>query len=171
MNEKEVLSNLANECNSYSEILRKQGKAVSGDAVNHLKEKLILYNIDFVPTHKNIDNFKKKSIEEYLKDNTPCSSNSLKKRLISEGLKQNICEICGQGPIWNGKPLALQLDHINGNHTDNCLENLRIVCPNCHSQTDTFSTKKPTKVCPDCGIEITRRSTYCRKCAAKHRQK
>jgi hypothetical protein len=45
---------------------------------------------------------------------------------------------CGQGPEWNGKTLVLQLDHENGDCTDNRLENLRFLCPNCHSQTETF---------------------------------
>lgn len=49
--------------------------------------------------------------------------------------------MCGIGNEWNGKPLTLQLDHINGDHSDNRLENLRILCPNCHSQTSTWGMK------------------------------
>lgn len=62
----------------------------------------------------------------------------LKKRLIEEGLKENCCECCGLGLMWNGKPITLELDHINGISTDHREENLRLLCPNCHSQTDTF---------------------------------
>lgn len=47
--------------------------------------------------------------------------------------------VCGLGPTWNDRPLALQLDHIDGDATHNGLENLRILCPNCHSQTRTFA--------------------------------
>jgi len=68
---------------------------------------------------------------------------SFKCRLYEYDLKEERCEICGQDPEWNGKPLILQIDHINGNRKDNRLENLRIVCPNCHTQTETFSCKKP----------------------------
>jgi hypothetical protein len=49
------------------------------------------------------------------------------------------------GPNWNNKGLVLQLDHINGVHNDNRVENLRILCPNCHSQTDTFCAKNIKK--------------------------
>ncbi len=49
------------------------------------------------------------------------------------------CNICGQGEIWNGKPLALQLDHIDGDSSNDKLENFRFLCPHCHSQTETFS--------------------------------
>lgn len=67
-------------------------------------------------------------------------TNHLKQRLISEGIKQNKCEECGIEE-WNGKSLTCQLDHVNGISTDHRLENLRILCPNCHSQTDTFCGK------------------------------
>lgn len=61
-----------------------------------------------------------------------------KKRLVSEGLLKDCCAICGLSPLWNGKPLVLRLDHINGVRDDNRLTNLRFICPNCDSQTDTF---------------------------------
>ena len=64
----------------------------------------------------------------------------LKNRLINEGLKKNICEMCGIKQ-WYEKPINMQLDHINGNSHDHSIENLRLLCPNCHSQTDTFSGK------------------------------
>lgn len=62
----------------------------------------------------------------------------LKIRLVNEGLKENKCEICGIN-TWNNKPLVLQLHHINGIHNDHRLENLQLLCPNCHSQTDNYA--------------------------------
>lgn len=63
----------------------------------------------------------------------------LKRRLLREEILPNKCAICPIGPEWNGLPLVLQLDHINGDSSDHRLTNLRILCPNCHSQTATFA--------------------------------
>lgn len=64
----------------------------------------------------------------------------LKNRLIKEGYKENKCEICGISN-WNDKELKMELHHKDGNKYNNSLENLIILCPNCHSQTDTFRAK------------------------------
>jgi len=69
-------------------------------------------------------------------------SYQLKNKLIAEGYKEAKCEECGLGEEWNGKVLVLELDHINGDKNDNRLENLKILCPNCHSQTPTFRGRK-----------------------------
>jgi hypothetical protein len=65
----------------------------------------------------------------------------LKARLIDAGLKQNRCERCGIHS-WQGRALSLQLHHANGLADDNRLENLLLLCPNCHSQTPTHSRKR-----------------------------
>ncbi len=67
----------------------------------------------------------------------------LKKRLYLEGLKQNKCEVCGVDK-WNGSVIECELDHIDGNSKNHSLDNLRILCPNCHSQTETFRAKNIT---------------------------
>lgn len=62
----------------------------------------------------------------------------LKNHILNNSLLEEKCAKCGLGTNWNNERLVLQLDHINGTNTDNRLENLRFLCPNCHSQTDTF---------------------------------
>lgn len=64
----------------------------------------------------------------------------LKHRLIKAGLKQNKCDICGITD-WLGKPLSVELNHINGDRNDHRLVNLQMLCPNCHSQTSTYRSK------------------------------
>ena len=66
----------------------------------------------------------------------------LKMRLVNEGYKNLECEECGIQNEWNGKSIVLELDHMNGDNKDNRLENLKILCPNCHSQTPTFRGRK-----------------------------
>ena len=76
-------------------------------------------------------------IADILADGRRRNRNHVKRRLLLAGLKQEVCEGCGI-VSWRGQPLSLELHHINGDGHDNRLENLRILCPNCHSQTDTW---------------------------------
>lgn len=69
------------------------------------------------------------------------SKGSLRFIMIRMGRKFE-CELCGQGPVWNNQPLMLQVDHHDGNNQNNTPENLRFLCPNCHTQTPTYSNKK-----------------------------
>lgn len=64
----------------------------------------------------------------------------LKNRLLKEGILENVCSVCGISN-WNGMGLKMELDHIDGNRSNHELKNLRMICPNCHSQTDTYRGK------------------------------
>jgi len=79
-------------------------------------------------------------LEKLLRADTPRGRDNIKQRLIAAGLKQNQCEECGASR-WRRRPLSLCLHHINGNRHDNRLENLVLLCPNCHSQTPNFGSK------------------------------
>jgi hypothetical protein len=81
------------------------------------------------------------SISEILEGKHPYyQTYKLKRRLIKEGIKQNKCEVCGL-ISWLGKELSCELDHIDGDRTNHKIDNLRILCPNCHSQTETYRAK------------------------------
>jgi hypothetical protein len=91
-------------------------------------------------------------LEEILVEHSTYSRNHLKRRLYDEGVKQPVCELCGQGEIWRGRTMGLILDHINGVSDDHRLSNLRIVCPNCAATLDTHCARKRrlTRVEQDC---------------------
>jgi len=152
---------------TLSEILRKVGLSNKGTGnFTTLKKVLRSRNIDF--SHivlgqnsnkgKKFLHARKKPLAELLVKNSDCSRVYLKYRLLKENVLEYKCGICGLAQ-WLGRHISLQLDHINGVPNDNRLKNLRLLCPNCHSQTETFGTKRRKKV----KIKKTKPSTYKRK--------
>jgi hypothetical protein len=79
-------------------------------------------------------------LEEVFTENSHKSNDVVKNALLNNSLKEYKCEVCSLIE-WQGKPVKLHLDHINGINTDNRIDNLRFLCPNCHSQTDTYCGK------------------------------
>lgn len=124
----------------------------------------------------------KRPLSEVLAEGVSVQSWGLKRRLLSAGLLDEQCQQCGLGPEWNNSRLFLHLDHINGDHLDNRLENLRLLCPNCHSQTANYSGRKSFKgrqsrleeiPCSSCGAlkPKNRADRVCQQCASLRRRK
>jgi len=116
--------------------------------------------------------FKKYTIEEILVENSEYNGGGphLKKRLIKEKGFEYKCYNCNLTE-WMGKPIPLDLEHKNGIHTDNRIENLTFLCCNCHALTDTYKGKNvKNKIileenkCKKCDTAIYKKSTYCNKC-------
>ena len=140
---KEDLEKSIHESSSMSEAASKLGLHFST-----FKRKAIEYNL-YAPNQGGRGIFKPKEdgngkipLNEILNGLHPqYQSYKLKQRLYKENMKTNKCENCNI-ESWNGKILECELDHIDGDRTNHCLSNLQILCPNCHSQTDTFRFKR-----------------------------
>lgn len=85
------------------------------------------------------------SLDKVLVENSTYARHLVKKRILREKLIPYQCSCCGLGPEWQGKPMPLILDHINGVNNDNRLSNLRFVCSNCDTQLDTYKSKNRKK--------------------------
>lgn len=159
----DYLSEIVKKSTSFREIMNHFSYRAGGDSYSLLKK--ILNSNDINYSHfKNTSTFDKKPLEFYLTLNSHISSNQLKIKLIKANKLINKCSECGIENEYNSRPITLQLDHVNGDSTDNRLENLRILCPNCHSQTATWGGKKLKNKCPHCFKFIKNKSSCCIDC-------
>jgi Zn finger protein HypA/HybF involved in hydrogenase expression len=180
---KEVLTQFVKESNSIANVLKLLKLKPAGGNYKTILKKFNEYNIDTshflgMGWNKNKKLHQKYSKEEFIKkflvvNSTYTNTHRLKLKLFEFRLKERKCEKCGQSEIWFGENLSLHLDHINGINNDYRLENLKVLCPNCHSQTSTYCGKNVDKkkykkheninYC-SCGAQIKNNSTKCQKC-------
>ena len=137
---KEEIEQFVKDSISFRELQQKIGySANSGSAHKILEQVLNDYNIDYSHFKGHAWNKELSKYEDALTDfGTHCWS-TIKERLFQERPYQ--CECCGLTE-WNNLPIKLQVHHIDGNHNHNTRDNLMILCPNCHSQTDNWTYKK-----------------------------
>ena len=115
--------------------------------------------------------------EDLFRENSNYNTTVLRRRILKKKIIKYECAKCGNNGKWEEKFLSLQIDHINGINNDNRIENLRFLCPNCHSQTETFAggncKQKINKKnnCVDCGDHVFITSTRCRKCSSLEKRK
>lgn len=146
---------------SIAEVCRKLGIKAVGGNYSTVKTKIVKLNLDtshftgkawnqglryriLVPA---------KPLKEVLQKDSPYQSYRLLKRLVKEGIREHRCECCSNTE-WLGQQIKLELHHINGDHNDNRLENLQLLCPNCHAYTDNYRGKNQGKSAQDENSEV-----------------
>lgn len=182
----EKFSEIVKQSINYSQILNKCGLVVAGGNYKTIRnriDKLCLSVTHFTstPSTKGKTLGPKRLLEVYLENKYPIHSDRLRRRLLCENVKKHQCEMC-KLTEWFNKPIPLELHHIDGNHNNNNLNNIQLLCPNCHSLTNTYRGRKkklspnkpksslkekPTnepKKCIACGISVSNTSKYCKQC-------
>lgn len=180
----EEFKNIVASCSTLSEILKHFNLMNKGGNHNTLKRRMIAEGIDFSHIKTGIGSNKGRKFDipsqplsEILVEHSTYNRSHLKNRLVKEGLLKNECSICGLGSEWQGKKIVHILDHVNGICDDNRIENLRMVCPNCNSQLDTFSGKnartRKKRSCKGCGGPVSSgtKNGMCSICYGKSRRK
>ncbi len=149
---KDILEPIVKKSYSISEVLRNLNLKQCGGNHTHISGIIKKYGIDtehFLGQKWNRGkiSYNKFTIEKFVENvlilnGSGWQSHKIKLKLFEFGIKERNCEKCGQNEIWYNNKLSLQLHHINGDRKDNRLINLQVLCPNCHSQTTTFSLRK-----------------------------
>ena len=171
---KDELENIVKNSTTFKSILKHFNLINKGSNSKTLKKRLQEDNIDYshIKIGRNLN--KQKPLIDILIENSNVNRLTIKNRLIRENILKNKCYICGLDNNWNDKLLIMVLDHINGIYNDNRLENLRLLCPNCNSQTDTFCGKNNKKENYDCyykcGNKVCKTQRVCEQCKNKNKK-
>lgn len=171
---KKELEELTQNSHSWTELLTALGySSANGNNYKTVQKRLDEYNIS-IAHFKTLSAIKRNPENIFIKDST-ANQTTLRRWYEKGNYSEYKCAICGLPPIWQNKPLTLTLDHINGNNTDDRLENLRWICPNCDRQLPTYSRGakglqeqnevKSQNCCALCSSPISDTATYCPKCA------
>lgn len=180
---KNRLQQLLDESQTMVEVMKILGlKPYNG---NHrtLNRRILEDGLDLTLHKTNHDKFRKENMkksgrlnkrhnDDIFIENSTADRGSIKSRLVTDFNFEYKCYRCGIDS-YNDEPISLQLDHINGINNDNRINNLRFLCPNCHSQTPTFAgrSSKVTHHCPTCGdVKLTKIGSTCRKCVDKKKK-
>lgn len=157
---KNKMINLIDESKSLREIIIKLGLSDNGSSsYTNLKNKILKLGLE-IPKYDYYGkggNKQRINNEEVFCEDSIYPRQSLKRRIIKENIIEYKCNKCNNNGEWNGKKLSLHLDHINGINNDHRIENLRFLCPNCHSQTETYGGRKNKKKRNKQKIKIVRK--------------
>lgn len=146
---KEWLQELCQNSYSYAEVLQKAGRKQGGGSQETLKRKIAEFDIDIThftgqkwhssPNQQNNKVSREKySLEEVFIKDSPVTQKVLRGYVERHNMLEYKCEQCGCDGHWQNGEIALEIDHINGDNTDNEITNLRYLCPNCHALTTTY---------------------------------
>lgn len=143
---KDLLEEAVSASVSFAGVVRYLKQRQAGGTQTHVARRIRQFGIDTAhftgqAHYRGVRSPTRKRPEEVLTERSPLEKRvpgvRLRQALVETG-RPDVCEDCGTGPFWNGRQLTLEVDHIDGNWSDNRPGNLRILCPNCHSTTDTY---------------------------------
>lgn len=144
---KEILEPLVIKSQSVSDVLRFLNLRIDGGTHAHVKRRIKSFGIDTSHFKSNARKgkvaFNRLSALEYIKSSC-VNTHKLRLKLIEDGIKDSICELCMRN-TWNELPIPLELHHKDGNKENWSIENLQILCPNCHAQSPSYCRRKSIK--------------------------